>query len=369
MPAPSASSSLRFPRYCLHKATGQAYVRLDGRMHYLGVFASPESKSRYRELTDAWRLRQDSSQPVELSVGELILLYVEHAKQYYRKSGRPTSEVGCIEAACRFLMPHRRRRAADFGPLLLEAARAEMVKDDLARTTINSQCGRIRRMFRWAVSKEFVRPQVLTALETMAPLKAGRCDARETSPVEPVADTDVDVVLSELSEPLQAVVNLLRLTGARTGEILSMRTGEIDRSVQPWEYRPAAHKTQHKGKKRVILLGPQSQEIILPLLRADAKAFVFRPRDEASERYSSHAVGKAVARAIRRLNVERANPEVPPIPHWHPHQLRHSAATRLRKEAGFEIAKTVLGHTTTDMTELYAERDLDAARRAVAICG
>ncbi len=262
-------------------------------MHYLGVFDSPESKSRYRELTDAWRLRQDASQSVELTVGELILLYVEHAKQYYRKSGKRTSEVGCIEAACRYLMPHRRRRAADFGPLLLEAARAEMIKDDLARTSINSQCGRIRRMFRWAVSKELVRPQVLTALEAVAPLKEERCEARETPPVHLVADADVDAVLPALSEQLQAVVKLLRLTGARSGEILSMRTGEIDRSVQPWEYRPAAHKTQHKGKKRVILLGPQSQEIIVPLLRADANAFVFRPGVEASQRFQLTRCGES----------------------------------------------------------------------------
>ncbi len=299
--APATSSSLRLPRYCLHKATGQAYVRLDGRMHYLGVFDSSDSKSRYRDLTDAWRLRQDSAHPVELTVAELVLLYVEHAKLYYRKSGKATSEVGCIEAACRYLMPHRRRRAPDFGPLLMEAARADMIRDGLARTTINSQCGRIRRMFRWAVSKELLRPQVLTALEVVAPLKEGRCEARETPAVQAVADEDVDAVLPALSEQLHAVVNLLRLTGARTGEILSMRTGEIGRSVQPWEYRPSSHKTQHKGKQRVILLGPQSQQIILPLLHADARAFVFRPRENASERYSPHAVGKAVARAIKRL--------------------------------------------------------------------
>ncbi|HEX6987784.1 MAG TPA: hypothetical protein VF170_20555, partial [Planctomycetaceae bacterium] len=118
----------RLPKYCLHKATGQAYVWLDGRFHYLGAYDSPESKARYRELIDAWRLRVDDERPQELSLGELVLLYLEHAKGYYVKHGRPTSEVACVEAACRFLMPHRRRRAADFGPLLLEAVRGEMVR-------------------------------------------------------------------------------------------------------------------------------------------------------------------------------------------------------------------------------------------------
>lgn len=164
----------RVPRYCLHKPTGQAYVRIDGRMRYLGVYDSRESKARYREVIDAWRLRLDSSQAIELTVGELVLLYVEYARAYYRKGGKSTSEAGCIEAACRYLMPYRKRRVADFGPLLLEAAREAMVTDGLARTTVNSQCVRIRRMFRWAVSKEFVRPHVLTALESVPPLKRGR---------------------------------------------------------------------------------------------------------------------------------------------------------------------------------------------------
>lgn len=191
----AAISRFKAPRYCLHKSTGQAYVRLDGRMRYLGPYDSPESKARYREVIDAWRLRTERSQPIELTIGELVILYVDHAKRYYRKNGRITSEAGCIEAACRHLMPHRHRRATDLGPLLLEAIRDEMVRSGLARTSVNAQCGRIRRMYRWAVSKELVPPYVLTALEAMAPLKAGRTDARETDPVGPVDDQRVDVVL------------------------------------------------------------------------------------------------------------------------------------------------------------------------------
>ena len=45
------------------------------------------------------------------------------------------------------------------------------------------------------------------------------------------------------------------------------------------------------------------------------------------------------------------------IPHWHPHQLRHNAATRLRKEYGIEAARVVLGHRSAAITEVYAEID------------
>jgi integrase len=42
---------------------------------------------------------------------------------------------------------------------------------------------------------------------------------------------------------------------------------------------------------------------------------------------------------------------------WHPHQLRHNAATRLRKEFGIEAARVVLGHRSASATEVYAEVD------------
>ncbi len=43
---------------------------------------------------------------------------------------------------------------------------------------------------------------------------------------------------------------------------------------------------------------------------------------------------------------------------WHPHQLRHNAATRIRREFGLEAAQLVLGHASAAITDaVYAERD------------
>lgn len=57
------------------------------------------------------------------------------------------------------------------------------------------------------------------------------------------------------------------------------------------------------------------------------------------------------------------------VPHWHPHQLRHAAATRLRKEHGLEAARVVLGHAGAAVTELYAEIDHEKARRVAQLSG
>lgn len=362
------SAKKRLPAYCLHKPSGQAFVRIRRRFYYLGPYDSPESRERWSELVEQRVLRADESS-VEMLLSELVLLYLAHAKRYYRKNGHPTSEVGAVEAACRFLMPYRHRRAMDFGPRTLKAVREDMVAAGLARTTINAQVGRIRRLFRWAVAEQFVKPDVLVALAAVAPLRRGRTDARETPPVAPVADEHVEVVLPMLTPPLRAAVEVLRLTGARTGEILAMRVRDLDMGADPWEYLPRSHKTEHKGKSRVILLGPKAQDAIRPLLRADPAAYVFRPSKTGVRRYHKQAVRNAVRRVCRRINAEREREELPPIPAWHPHQLRHTAATRLRKEFGFDVAKTVLGHAKAEMTERYAERDLAAARRVVATVG
>lgn len=47
---------------------------------------------------------------------------------------------------------------------------------------------------------------------------------------------------------------------------------------------------------------------------------------------------------------------------WHPHQLRHNAATMLRREYGLEAAQVILGHKTLTVTQIYAEKNVAAAQ-------
>jgi integrase len=54
---------------------------------------------------------------------------------------------------------------------------------------------------------------------------------------------------------------------------------------------------------------------------------------------------------------------------WHPNQLRHAAGMDVRKAYGIEAAQVILGHSRANVTEVYAERDLDRARRIKAEIG
>jgi hypothetical protein len=54
---------------------------------------------------------------------------------------------------------------------------------------------------------------------------------------------------------------------------------------------------------------------------------------------------------------------------WHPNQLRHSHATKVRKEFGLEAAGAALGHSKMSITEIYAERDAGLATAVAAKLG
>lgn len=50
----------------------------------------------------------------------------------------------------------------------------------------------------------------------------------------------------------------------------------IERDEGVWRYRPRKHKTEHRGRERVVLLGPRAQAVIAPFLEGrDVEAFLF----------------------------------------------------------------------------------------------
>ena len=80
-----------------------------------------------------------------------------------------------------------------------------------------------------------------------------------------------------------------------------------------------------------------------------------RPRRKPGDAYDVDSYRRAVQRAC----------ELAKVPLWHPHQLRHNAATRLRREFGIDLAQTILGHRLgSAITELYAEANINKAAAA-----
>lgn len=400
----SAVKPPRVPSYCLHKATGQAYIKIRGRMVYLGLHGSPSSRDAYaaavadllagRELTLPAADR-DAEPEVDnrLTVAQLCQKYCRFAEGYYVKNGRPTGEAKTVAGACDHAVAlFGEQPAESFGPLALKTVRERLVAGGLARTTVNGTIGRIRRAFTWGAGEELIPASVPVALGMVAGLRAGRSAAREPVPVRPVADAVVDATLPHLPVVVADMVRLQRLTGMRPGELCELRPCDLDRSQDIWTYRPASHKTEHHGRDRVVFLGAQSQAILLMYLARSARSRCFRPVDSEAKRraaltaarvtplscgdrpgtnrkdqplrspgecYNAASLRRAIHRACDKAGVER----------WAPNQLRHAAATEVRAKFGLEAAQTILGHSTARMSEHYAEQNLAAGAEVARAIG
>lgn len=364
----------RKPKYALHRASGQARVRIDGKDHYLGEYDSPESHDRYEELVGAW-LRKQPTDRIGLRVDDLCLMFIDWADENYRHpDGTSTGEPQNLRDAIRFLVAsHGRVRVKDFGPLKLKAVRDSMIDAGIVRTNINRQIHRIKRVFSWGVENECVDVAVYQSLCTVRALQEGRTRAVESDPVQPADEHDITAALPHMPASVAAMVRLQLLTGARPGEICMMRPRDVTLGTDGvWCYRPGRHKTSHRGKDRRIFIGPEGQEILRPYLDRDPDAFCFDPRDATRcraklHRYTKDSYAKAVRRACKRAMPEAIAEDDSAAAEWlrehawSPGQLRHTRATVIREQYGLEAAQLVLGHAKTDMTEVYAEKDFSVA--------
>lgn len=159
----------RKPSYLVHKPTGPARTRIDGKDHYLGVYGSPESRERYEDLVAGWYARNGDTTQYTLTIDDLAILYAEHAQEYYRKpNGEQTTDVTSIRHALRPLVRHYGRcRVRDFGPRKLKRVREHLVEAGHCRTNINRMVERMKRMFTWGVSEEYVAASVASALSSV----------------------------------------------------------------------------------------------------------------------------------------------------------------------------------------------------------
>ena len=92
-----------------------------------------------------------------------------------------------------------------------------------------------------------------------------------------------------------------------------------------------------------------------------------RPKKRPGHVYTTLSYGRSIAAAIKRHNKDK--PEAEHIPHWHPHQLRHTRALELKHTAGLDVARSVLGHRSPVLTEHYAGIDLAAAAKVMGEIG
>jgi integrase len=416
------------------------------RDYWLGEHGTPQSRERYHRVIAAWEsLGRRWPDPNDvgctvrstrrgIEASESAFTVTVLVRDYWRvvRDEHKSKRLSNIKVTLRLLRDHHgSESAAMFGPRKLSQLREAMILGDAtvradgrttrkpwSRRTCNDRIGIIVSMFRWAASQERVPATVPQALGMLPPLKRGRSAAIEDKQVKSVERSIVDATLPHLSRQVRSMVELQLLTGARPGEIVSLRPCDIDSQTIEgvWVYRPHSHKNQYRGHDRAIHLGPRAQSIIAAYLDREPEAPLFSPAEAEAERRTAASLARATpnscgntpgsnrkssprstpgsrytADSYRRA-IERACARAFPLPpalapknsesqsawsqrlspeqhdevrrwrrqhRWHPHQLRHTAATEIRRQFGLEAAQLALGHSSAEVTDaVYAERDL-----------
>jgi integrase len=412
------------PSYLLHRQSGRARAvwtdQIGVRQQRLlpGKYDSPESRTAFArlqlELATAPHRPPGPDRP-ELSVNEVLLAFLVWAEGHYRTpAGEPTTEVGELK---RSLKPVRElygaTPAAEFGPKKLAAARQGMIDLGWCRTLTNRRVDRVKRAFKWAAAEELAPVAVYQSLRTLPGLQKGRTAARESDPVEPVDPAHVAAVLPFLSRHTRAMVELQRLTGMRPGEVCRLRLAEVDSTHEVWVYRPEKHKTAHRGKRRVIPLGPRARAVLIEFLTGDdpppmgweavdlndptarvvmADAYeeagrvedamllrdtdrqvvrvggcvvdpdapVFSPAREREERFRRWRSARKSKVPPSQQNRRKAKPARVPSAEYHPHALTDSVARACKKAGIDRWHPNQLRHTFA--TQVRKQHGLEAAQ-------
>lgn len=349
--------------YCLHRATGQAYVRIRGRIHYLGGYGTPESRVRHRNLVAAAQAERellDAARP--LSVGELCERFVQAIrKEHGPKSWQEGQARAVALAVCaRFAG----LEAAAFGPKALrEVMDTLLAEGRLTRYGVNRRKQQVVAMFKWAVAEELVLPSVWHALQAVKAVRFGK--GRDNPPREPADPAAVAAVVEHLHanghHGAAWCVSFMRATGCRPGEAYRASVADLRLASDPPVLVVADHKNAHRGMERVVVLNTAAVDAARAALagRASVRGVLFR--NSAGSAWEKSVMLNLIYRACDAVGVGR----------WTPYQLRHLAATEAVNRTGSEAAAAaMLGHApNSTVVRRYSRQRFELAALAAKAVG
>ena len=391
----------RIPKMGRH-SSGQARVKLNGRVFYLGAHGSVGAQRRYTDLLNRW-LDNGRKPLVETPVVVQVIAMAEVFAKYeayldktgrYRKNGKPTSQRGILRVAIREF-------CEQFGDVLLPKFTEALLlqhrdylegQPKLTRTGINKKIAHLRAALRWSFNRGVLSRDQWLGVKAIEPLSKAEAGGRDHKrPKRAVSVADVEAVAGCLPKAPAAMLRLQSLTGMRPGDVTSMRWQDISREPVDVDgtpcliYTVAGGKTEHHGHETVYALGPKAQAILAEFTPTKPGAYVFSPkatmawlhdqrrasrqtpvtdyteaRDatasrEFGDRYSVPTYRQAVVRACAIAEVER----------FTPHEVRHGFVTRGARMFGAYAASSAANHSRVSTTEGYMHRDRSDGYRVV----
>ena len=329
------------PNRLIHRPSGQDRIVWRGKTIYLGRSGSAESDAAYRRVVKSI---MDTGEPVvepsAVTCRFLAARFMVHIRETFPADSR---EPMAYERAMMLLVD----ALGDAPASSVTPAKFASMRDAWARAgksvrTVNRHHNQILAAFRGGVTVELIDASVWHALQAVPRLKPRRSLAKDPREIGPVEWSHVEAIRDHVRPQVWAMILTQWYTGMRSGEMLAMAPSEI----ADWVYRPGRHKNSWRGHLREIPIGPRCQDVLAPWIAGKA------PGDRIFGGYTAQSYGRAIARACESASV----------PRWHPHQLRHAYASRVRALHGLDAAQVMLGHRTARTTEIYAERNVGVAK-------
>lgn len=202
----------------------------------------------------------------------------------------------------------------------------------IAPRTVDATVESLTTAIRWGTERELC-PRVDVGIPTLA-----RDDEHAYSGHTP-ARWEVDRVIDALPRRRAVTIELLALTGARIGEILALRVGDVDLTARTLRLTGRDEIRESRGKTGVRVLPARGR--LLEVLRELAAG---RPADERLTPVRSHSrVWEALEEGCRAAGV----------PRFSAHGLRRLVVGELLEVADPKTVAAWTGHSVATMLEAY----------------
>lgn len=240
----------------------------------------------------------------------------------------------------------------------------DRVLDRGARRTANVTLSLMRQMFRHGLARGIVDTDPTLALSKK---QAG---GKET-PVsrnlswEEIAELHRRLSDSDLHPKMQAAIWFLLATGARIGELLKARWGDIDEKGKTWTI-PAEN--AKNGRAHLIHLSAFAMKQLKAMQEFRDGPFLLSGRDPEVG-LSDKTVSKAIRDRMRKVPLKKRTPRTGTLllsgGEWSPHDLRRTMASRMGDlEIEPHVIERCLNHVQQGIVGVYQRQEYLKERKA-----
>jgi integrase/recombinase XerD len=229
--------------------------------------------------------------------------------------------------------------------------------------TTNRRIASLGQFFVWAMRQGYCTSNPVGLVETK------REDEHLPRPIRIKADLKaLDTAIAASPQPYRLILTILRETGMRADEVLSLNVGDVTLEAG----REGLHVSEAKnGVDRTVVLTPDVMPKSLRGLRAWLRRLGDHPplsmplfRSNRSTRVSYDALHYRWIKACKAANLI-AVVDGKEQPFYTIHQLRHTVGSTLIAQYPEHIVSRMLGHRDPRSTRRYAEVNEDKVRAAL----